>query len=229
MGFNLRSASPRGSAIDLWIARVLGSRVFSAASSFESLEQESLEQGSVIDASVARRYARALLSLAEEDGQSEAIGRALEMVLQVLAQSPEAGHILRDPGHPAQERHATLDAIASAVQLSPLLVNFLRLLLDRKRIADLPQIARAYGALLDEKAGRVRATVTSAAPLSQAELGRISAALAALTGRSIVLHAQTDVGLIGGVVTQVGKTRYDGSLRTQLERLREELKRAPLQ
>lgn len=182
----------------------------------------------MIDASVARRYARALLSLAEEDGQGEQTGRALEAVLQLFAQSPEAGRILRDPGYPAQQRHATLDAIGSALQLSPMAMNFLRLLIDRKRIGDLPQMARAYGAMLDDKAGRVRATVTSAAPLSQEELKRITAALAALSGRNIVLDTRTDADLIGGVVAQVGKTRFDGSVRTQLERLREELKRAPL-
>ncbi len=76
--------------------------------------------------------------------------------------------------------------------------------------------------------GRVRATVTSAAPLSDRELKRLQNAVEEMTGSNIVLDAKTDPSLIGGVVTQVGATQYDGSLRRQLERLRDRLKGAPV-
>src|SRR5207248_5276057 len=104
-----------------------------------------------------------------------------------------------------------------ALELSPTAVNFLRLLVDRQRIADLPQMVRAYRAMVDQQVGRVRASVTAAKPLADDELGRLREALAALTGRSIVLDSRTDPALIGGVVAQVGATMLDGSLRTQLQ------------
>jgi F-type H+-transporting ATPase subunit delta len=182
----------------------------------------------VITASVARRYARALLSLGVEEGRHEQYGDELELVLSALQESREVAHILGNPGFTLQQRHAAAEALAAVLRLSPFLLNFLRLLVDRQRSGDLPAIARAYRALLDQQVGRVRATVISAQPLSDGELSGLREAIARSTGRNIVLQAKTDPALIGGVVTQVGATLLDGSLRTQLERMREELKRAPL-
>ena len=106
--------------------------------------------------------------------------------------------------------------------------SFLHLLVDRQRIADLAQIARVFRGLVDAHAGRVRATVTSAAPLSDRDLKKVQNAIEEMTGREIVLDAKTDPSLIGGVVTQVGATQFDGSLRSQLERMRDRLKNAPI-
>jgi F-type H+-transporting ATPase subunit delta len=182
----------------------------------------------LIPSSVARRYARALLSLGLEEGRHEKYGDELEAVIEALDESPDAGLILRNPGYSQEHRHGAVNALASAMKLSPMVVNFLQLLVDRQRIADLPAIARAYRAMVDVEEKRVRATVTAAAPLSKAELDRLREAIAGMTGRTIILDSKTDPAIIGGVVTQVGATLFDGSLRTQLERMREELKRTPL-
>ena len=181
----------------------------------------------MIPSSVARRYARALLSLGLEEGRHEKYGDELEMVVRALEES-NAGPILRNPGYTLEHRQAAVNALASALKLSPVMVNFLRLLVDRQRILSLPSVVRAYGAMLDQQVGRVRATVTAAEPLSKADVERLREAIADMTGRTIVLDARTDPSLIGGVVTQVGATMFDGSLRTHLQRMRETLKRAPL-
>lgn len=181
----------------------------------------------MIAASVARRYARALFALGLEDGRHEEYGEELESILAGLDQSRDAGAFLRNPGYTLQQRHSAADAVAEALKLSPTVVNFLRLLVDRQRVGDLGQIARSYRAMVDEKVGRMRATVTSAAPLTDRETKSLRDAIAEMTGRTIVLDARTDPSLIGGVVTQVGARQFDGSLRTQLERMREQLKRAP--
>jgi F-type H+-transporting ATPase subunit delta len=182
----------------------------------------------VIAASVARRYARALFSIGLEDGRFEQYGDELEAILAALEQSRDAAAFLRNPGYTQTQRHVAADAVAGALKLSPTVVNFLGLLVDRQRVGDLGQIARAYRTMVDEKVGRVRAMVTSASPLTERETKNLRDAIAQMTGRTIVLDARTDPALIGGVVTQVGSRQFDGSLRTQLEQMREQLKRAPI-
>lgn len=182
----------------------------------------------MIPASVARRYARALLALGLEDGRSEKYGEELEAVAAALETSAEARDLVLNPGYTKAQRQAVVDTLAQTFSLSPVVVNFLRLLVDRRRIGELDAIARAYRELVDAQVGRIRAVVTSAWPLSQEELSRLRDAIAAAARRSIVLETKTDPSLVGGLVTQVGVTVYDGSIKTQLERMREELKRAPI-
>jgi F-type H+-transporting ATPase subunit delta len=182
----------------------------------------------LIASSVARRYARALLSLGLEEGRFERYGDELEAVVRARKASRELASILDNPGYSPEQRRVAVDAVAGALELSPLIVNFLRLLIDRQRIGDLALIARVYRALVDQKAGRIRATVTSAEPLDEHQVERLRETIGRMTGRSIVLEAKTDPSLIGGVVAQVGAKLLDGSLRTQLERMRDELKNAPM-
>jgi len=182
----------------------------------------------LIPSSVARRYARALLSLGVEEGQFEQYGDELDAVVRAMKESRELFVLLSNPGYTQEQRHGAVNAVATALELSPLTVNFLRLLLDRQRVGDLAQIARVYRTIVDQQAGRVRATVTSARPLVGEQLDRVREAIGRMTGRSIVMEARTDPSLIGGMVAQVGAMQLDGSLRTQLERMREELKNAPV-
>lgn len=182
----------------------------------------------MIDASVARRYARALLALGLEEGRHEKFGEELEAVARTLDTSPEARDLALNPGYSLAQRQGVIGTLATELKLSPQVVSFLRLLVDRQRMPSLPAIVRSYRELVDAQVGRVRAVVTSAQPLSADELSRLRDTLAAATRRSIVLEAKTDSSIVGGVVTQVGATLFDGSIRTQLERMREELKRAPL-
>jgi len=182
----------------------------------------------LIPSSVARRYARALLSLGTDDGRFEQVGDEIEAVLEVTKGSRELGALLNGGASSPKQQQQAIEAIAGVLKLSPVTANFLRLLVDRQRIGDLAQIARSYRTLVDQHAGRVRATVTAARPMSEDEVNRLRDAIGRMTGRSIVLEAKTDPALIGGVVAQVGTTMLDGSLRTQLERMREELKNAPV-
>jgi len=158
-----------------------------------------------------------------EEGRHEQYGEELEAVVAALDQSKEAGYFLRNPGYTTVQRHNAVDALASALKLSPVVVNFLRLLVDRQRIADLAQIARAYRVLVDEKVGRVRATVT-AQPRSPTRRR------APARGHRRHDRPHHRAGFEDRpfdhrrVVTQVGATMFDGSLRTQLERMREQLK-----
>jgi F-type H+-transporting ATPase subunit delta len=179
-------------------------------------------------ASVSRRYAKALLSLALEGGEHERTEEQIEAVARTISDSQEARTLVHSPGYTVAQRHALVDVLAQRLQLSQTLVNFLHLLVDRHRLAELPDIARSYRELVDAQIGRVRGTVTSSQPLTADELERLRGALAQVTRKSLVLDTRTDGRILGGVVAQVGATVWDGSLKTQLERLRQELKQRPI-
>ena len=182
----------------------------------------------MIEASVSRRYARALFSLALEEGRHERTGEELEAAAQAIRASSEARTVVENPGYTAAHRHAVADVLVQQLSLSPLTANFLHLLVDRQRLAEIGAIARSYGEMLDEKVGRIRATVTSAKPLTEEELRRVREVFSEATRRTIVLDSRTDAKIVGGLVAQVGPKEWDGSIRTQLERLRRELKSTPL-
>ena len=182
----------------------------------------------MIEASVSRRYARALFSLALEEGKHERTGEELDVVAQAIRASSEARTVVENPGYTLAQRHAVVDVLVQQLSLSPVTANFLHLLVDRHRLAEIAAIARSYGEMLDEKVGRVRATVTSAKPLSEEEMRRVRDVLSEATRRTIVLDSRTDPKIVGGLVAQVGAKEWDGSIRTQLERLRRELKSTPL-
>ena len=116
--------------------------------------------------------------------------------------------------------------IMAAMGLLPLTATFLRILLDAKRLAGLEGILRAYESLMDERLGRVKAVVTSAAPLDDAERDGLCRRLSEVAGKQVYLELRQDPALLGGVITQIGSRVYDGSLKTQLARLRDELVRA---
>jgi F-type H+-transporting ATPase subunit delta len=180
-------------------------------------------------ASVSRRYAKALLTLGLETGEHEKLAESLDAVVRTLAASSEARTLAQNPGYTQKQRQQLVDVLAQRLGLPGTLVSFLRLLVDRHRLVELADIARSYRDLVDAQVGRVRGSVTSAQPLPPEELERVRQALAETTRKSLILEPRTDPAILGGLVAQVGPTVWDGSLRTQLERLRKELKDAPLQ
>lgn len=176
--------------------------------------------------SIARRYARALLSIGDEDGRFEQYGAEVDRVDGAYAASAELRDLWTNPAYPREERLSALEKLIGALSLSPAVANLMRLFVERQRVAELPTLARTYRSMVDEKAGRVRAVVTSARPLEAAQTAAIQASLVAVTGKQVLVESRVDASLIGGVTARVGSTVYDGSVRTQLERLRETLEAA---
>lgn len=170
--------------------------------------------------SLARRYARALLELGIEQKNLEALGKEVTDLADAVASSRELAETLANPAFPRSDREKILTAVLARLGASQTTVNFTRLLLDRERVTALPDIARELATLIDEHAGRERAVVTSARPLSSSQLSRLVKALEELSGKKILAETREDPSLIGGVVAQVGDQVYDGSLRTQLRQLR---------
>ena len=173
--------------------------------------------------SVARRYARALFHIGVDAGTVEALGQELGDLAVLFQQSAELRQALVNPVFKPSEKRAILDRLLPRVTPSPIVQRFAALLLERGRIALLPALSRAYRELSDAHAGRVRAVVTSAVPLSPGDLERVRRSLERRTKKKVMLEAEVDPGLIGGLVARVGDLVLDGSVRSQLETLRDKL------
>jgi len=177
----------------------------------------------VITGSIGRRYAKALLEIGVKTQSYDALGKELDRTADAFLGSPELRRTLENPVFPLEKRRTILDELARRLALSKTMRNFLMLLLDKGRLPALPDIARAHRALVDEQAGRVRATLIAARPLEPALVERVRAALEKKTGRVVVLSTKEDQAILGGLITQVGDIVYDGSVRQKLATLREEL------
>ncbi|MSQ00299.1 MAG: ATP synthase F1 subunit delta [Myxococcales bacterium] len=174
----------------------------------------------MIEGSLARRYAKALLALGQEEGNADTLGEQLDAFVAFIQR--DDGQLLGVMSHPGltpSERKAVLEALLPKLGLLPTLVSFVRLVLDKNRFIALPDMAREYGALADLAAGRVRATVTTSVAASASLKKQIAASLAAATGKQVVLELKVDPSLLGGMVAHVGSRVYDASLRTRLDSL----------
>jgi F-type H+-transporting ATPase subunit delta len=167
----------------------------------------------------ARRYARALFSLAGEEGRVEAVRAELAALHRLFAESSELRHAIFRPLHPVAERRAVLRDLCTRLGSSRTVANFFGFLVDRRRLIDFDAIYAEFDRLADEAAGRLRARVVSATRLRDDQRERLRRALAARTGKQIELEEHVDAALLGGAVATVGGVVFDGSLRTQLAQL----------
>ena len=180
---------------------------------------------SVRNTAAARRYARALFSIAQDDQAVPAIRAELRAMSQLFESDPTLRKAIFRPLHPVAERRGVLMAIGQRLGLSASVKNFLVYLIDQRRLVDFDAICAEFDRLADDAAGLVKAQVRAAAPLGDAQRERLQRALAARTGRQVELDVEVDPALIGGAVAVVGNVVYDGSLKTQLDQLRDTLMR----
>jgi len=173
--------------------------------------------------SLSRRYARAIMALAVEGKVVDKVGADLRTLAAAYKTAPELGEVLGNASFPRAKRRAIIEALLGRVAAQPLTRTFVNLLLDNERLAALPAIAREVDAMIEAKAGRVHAEITSATALTPAQVTQITATLEKLSGKKVVLAKKEDPNLLGGVVAKVGDVVYDGSLRTQLRILRDQL------
>lgn len=174
---------------------------------------------------VAKRYARALLEIGREDGNMEKYGQELAEMADLFAQSPDLESVLGNPGFDFDSRAKLLGVFLDKAGLSPMVNNFFKLLMERGRVTATRDIALIYDRLVDEVKGVTRAQVTSAAALKQEEVDRLKAALKTVAGQEVELEVKEDPSLIGGVVAKIGDLVLDGSVKSQLESLKESLRR----
>jgi F-type H+-transporting ATPase subunit delta len=169
----------------------------------------------------ARRYARAVFEIAQEDKQVDAWTGRLEALRAVLT-NPDAIAVLASPAVPPARRVEAMEALATR-QMGDEGLNLGRMLVAARRPDLIEGIVEEYGALADESAGRVRATVTTAVALSTADEKRITTDLSARLGKEVRLEVQVDPAIIGGLVLRVGDRKIDASIATKLQQLRRRL------
>ena len=179
------------------------------------------------EGTVGRRYARAL-TLAMEGASQDALAKvedelsSLAALLDRRTGNAEFRQAMLNPGFSADQRTKVLDAIADAHKLEPITRTFLRLLVEKDRIPQLPSIARAFRAEVDDKVGRVRATILTAQALSSSALADIVRGLEKRTGKKVVPDVEIDPSVIAGVQARIGGLVFDATVRAQLDRLRQE-------
>jgi F-type H+-transporting ATPase subunit delta len=174
---------------------------------------------------IARRYAKALLLIGQQDGQTERYRTELQSVAGLVTQDRRLEQAITNPLYDGSARKRVLQSLISRLALSKAVESFLVLLFEKGRIGFLAPINDFYQKLADEIKGVARATVTSAGELSAEAVERIQAVLSKRIGKDVVLEVKQDPGLIGGLITQIGDLVLDGSIRTQLLNMRESLKR----
>lgn len=179
----------------------------------------------MIIGSIARRYAKALFGLAVEAGRVEAWATSLQALQQVIDGSPDLQDVLSNPVYSKEQRRAIVEKLAGALGLDPAPRDLLFLLGDRNRLAYLSGIVTTFAGFADQHLGRTRAKVTSAVRLDDVAAQALADKLSQATKTKVLLDRAVDPAILGGVVAQVGSLVYDGSVRTQLEDLRQQLKR----
>jgi F-type H+-transporting ATPase subunit delta len=176
---------------------------------------------------IAKRYSRAFLEIAGEDAKYEEYYNELKSFSLLLNQNENLKGFMDNPLFAQSEKIAVLDEILMNVIVSPVTANFLKLLIQKKRISVLTEIEEYYQQYMDVVLDIVRVKVRSAYPLSDDLSEQIKARMEELTGKKVEMETEKDTSLLGGIVVRVGDTLYDGSIRAQLnsisELLREEI------
>jgi F-type H+-transporting ATPase subunit delta len=172
---------------------------------------------------IAGRYAQALYDIGVETGTLGKLAEEVTSFADTYLGSEELQAVLDNPLVSEHDRDALLDEVARRLGLSLTVSNTLRLLIRRRRLVVISAVGRALRKMSDEKDGVVRATVVSAKALPEPYAQRLQTELQKLTGKKVLLTREVDASLIAGVVTRVGDTVIDGSLRTRLDGLRSQL------
>jgi len=175
---------------------------------------------------VANRYARALVDAVFAPAAGIDPKQALVELRQfsaIVEHSPELRNVLLSPAVPVAKKRAVVARFADSIPLDRLVRNFIYIILDRRRAGILNEIADAVEIALDERLGVVRADVKSALTLNDRQQIDLQQELSRVSGKQVRCDFSIDPGLIGGVIARIGSTVYDGSVRSQLENLRERL------
>lgn len=175
-------------------------------------------------ASVTGRYARAFADVTTEHKlPPDKMISELQQMADLVEGSAELRNVLANPAVEHQQKIALLDAIVSRTGANRLLRNFVAVLIDKKRIAHIGEIAAQFKQDMDARMGIADARISSARKLSDAERKSLEKQLAEITGKTVRATYAEEAGLLGGAVVRIGSTIYDGSVRGRLDKIKDEI------
>ncbi len=173
----------------------------------------------VHESTLAKRYASALVALAEEQDQLEAVGGALNQFVELYRTTPAFRLLMTSPTAERKDQHAALGTFLDRSAPTEVVGNFLKLLVDKRRTALIEDIRAAFDRLVEVRAGRMTVDVASPVPLTDEHARRLQSILSEMTGKTVRLEATTDPSLLGGLVITMGSVMMDYSIRNHLNRL----------
>ena len=172
---------------------------------------------------VARRYASALADVVSERNEAQLVQAELAAWAKMISENNALLEAFSNPTVAYEQKRNLLNELITRTKVRPTTTNFLRTLLKNQRLAELPQVNDKLAQILDERAGIVSAEIISARPVADNAKDLLEEKLREITGKKARLTFATDESLLGGIITRIGSTIYDGSVSNQLSRLREEL------
>src|SRR5690606_36715905 len=183
-----------------------------------------VELSAGIKASLAGRYASALFDLASEAGTVTAVESDLDRLAAALSESAELRALIRNPEVSRAALGRVVAGLGEHLALADLTRNFLGVLAQNRRAADLPAMIRAFHMIAAAQRGEVTADVASAHPLSDGQLATLEQKLRAREGRTVKVRTRVDPDLLGGLVVTIGSKRIDSSIRSRLNTLAQAMK-----
>jgi F-type H+-transporting ATPase subunit delta len=173
---------------------------------------------------VSLRYAHAFASVAASSHlDTAAVQQQLNDFNGTLAGSRELREVLMNPSIPTEQKLKVLDAIAGRIGMFPQVRNFIAVIMGHQRLHELSEILAEYHAVVDEQSHMAEAEITSAHPLNDKDRAELEAQVAKLAGGRVRATYHQDATLLGGAVVRIGSTVYDGSIRAQLQQLKQKL------
>ncbi len=173
---------------------------------------------------IARRYAVALTDVVLQEGSADKTQEELSAWELMVTSNPELSGVFSNPTVPYDQKRNLLQALIARTQVRPTVANFLQVLLQNNRLTELPAINNRYARELDKRSHIVSAQVTTARPMADDVRETLRQQIAEMVGQQVRLEFTVDENLIGGIVTRIGSTVFDGSVRNQLNEIRDQLK-----
>ena len=172
---------------------------------------------------IARRYAAALADVALERGEARDVQTELMTWAELLQANANLREVFANPTIALDQKRAVLNKLIEIAKPRATTANFLKVLLQNQRLTELGEINRRFAQILDERAGMIAATVTTARVVPHDAQQKLHDKLSTLTGKKVRIDFATDPEIIGGLVTRIGSTVYDGSVRSQLQQIKERM------
>ena len=171
---------------------------------------------------IANRYAEALFQLSEEENITKEIYNELHDVVEVIKNNKELDNVLKSPLVAKNEKTQLIEALFNN-KINNDLKNFLKILVEKGRISSLKSIELTFKELLNDKHNIIEGTVISAIALTEKQVKELEEKLSKKYNKNVTLENEVDQSILGGVLVRLGNTQIDGSVKTRLNNIKDQL------